>query len=104
MMRQRLHSKVVGGRRRRWVICAGLLLMAFCTVIALAQTDGGYDLSWNSIDGGGQTSTGGDYALTGIIGQPEAGVLTGGEYAVEGGFLSVGSSHRNAAMLWQIYD
>jgi hypothetical protein len=53
----------------------------------VAQTGGGYDLSWSTIDGGGGTwSTGGSYALGGTIGQPDAGTLAGGSYTLEGGF------------------
>jgi hypothetical protein len=53
---------------------------------ALAQTGGGYDLTWNTIDGGGGTSTGGAYTLSGTIGQPDAGALSGGAYTLNGGF------------------
>lgn len=45
-----------------------------------------YDVSWWTIDGGGGTSTGGSYALSGTIGQPEAGVMNGGSYTLAGGF------------------
>jgi len=54
--------------------------------IAQAQSGGGYDLTWNTIDGGGGTSTGGVYSLSGTIGQPDAGTLTGGTYTLNGGF------------------
>ena len=30
-----------------------------------AQTGGGYDLSWNTLDGGGGTSAGGSYESSG---------------------------------------
>jgi hypothetical protein len=55
---------------------------------ALAQSGGGYDLTWNTIDGGGGTSTSanGVYKLSGTIGQPDAGTLTGGAYKLNGGF------------------
>ena len=39
---------------------------------------GDYTIIANTIDGGGGTSTGGDYALTGTIGQPDAGEMAGG--------------------------
>jgi hypothetical protein len=45
-----------------------------------------YSIDWYSIDGGGGTSTGGVYTLSGTIGQPDAGRLTGASYALEGGF------------------
>jgi len=61
-----------------------LLLLAS---VALAQSGGGYDLSWNTIDGGGTTwSEGGGYSLGGTVGQPDAGVLSGGGYTLAGGF------------------
>jgi hypothetical protein len=44
-------------------------------------------LSWNTVDGGGMTySFGGSYVLGGTIGQPDAGTLSGGSYALMGGF------------------
>jgi len=67
------------------VLAAGLLAMARP---AVAQTGGGYDLTWSTIDGGGGTSTGGSYSLSGTAGQPDAGTLTGGNYTLAGGFWS----------------
>ncbi len=43
-------------------------------------------LDWYTVDGGGATSTGGSYTLRGTIGQPDFGWLTGGDYALAGGF------------------
>ena len=52
-----------------------------------AQSGGGYDLTWSTIDGGGVTfSTGGSYSLGGTIGQPDAGLMSGGAYTLAGGF------------------
>lgn len=71
---------------RFFLRCAGLTV-AFSSGIAVAQTGGDYDLTWSTIDGGGETfSTGGDYELGGTIGQPDAGAMTGGDYALTGGF------------------
>ena len=54
---------------------------------ARAQTGGGYDLTWNSADGGGVTfATGGPYSLGGTIGQADAGASSGGAYSLSGGF------------------
>jgi len=45
------------------------------------------DLSWHTIDGGGATfSSGGGFRIGATIGQPDAGVLTGGEFELVGGF------------------
>ncbi len=58
---------------------------------AFAQTGGGYELTWNTIDGGGATfSTGGGFTLGGTIGQPDAGLLTGGSFTLRGGFWGGG--------------
>jgi hypothetical protein len=58
------------------------LLSALC-FSAAAQ----YAIDWHTIDGGGGTSTGGVYAVSGTIGQHDAGgPMTNGQYAVTGGF------------------
>ncbi len=62
-------------------------LLALLAPVAFAQSGGGYDLSWNTIDGGGYTwSEGGGYALGGTVGQADAGLLQGGGYTLSGGF------------------
>jgi hypothetical protein len=64
-----------------------LVLILSQAQIGLAQTGGGYDLTWNSIDGGGVTfASGGGYELGATIGQADAGPATGGGYALSGGF------------------
>ena len=64
----------------------GLLLL-----VSVTFAQGSYDLSWWTVDGGGQTfSNGGDYTLGGAIGQPDAGLLTGGDYTLGGGFWGGG--------------
>ena len=46
-----------------------------------------FDLSWHSIDGGGvMRSTGGDFELSGTIGQFDAGRMNGGNFELTGGF------------------
>jgi hypothetical protein len=57
-----------------------------------AQTGGPYDLSWNTVDGGGGTfSTGGTFSVGGTIGQPDAGVMSGGSFTLTGGFWPAAS-------------
>ena len=48
-----------------------------------------FAIDWFTIDGGGGTSTGGVYIVNGTIGQPDAGVMTGGNYSLTGGFWGV---------------
>ena len=58
-----------------------ILGFAFC-LPASAQ----YSIDWATIDGGGGTSTGGVYAVSGTIGQSDAGTMNGGNYSLQGGF------------------
>jgi hypothetical protein len=63
---------------------------------ASSQTGGAYDLSWNTIDGGGITfAQGGSYSLGGTIGAADAGVQSGGQYSLGGGFWYGVSDKRN---------
>ena len=61
-------------------------LMVAAISTALAQT---YDISWHTIAGGGGTSSGGTYSVTGTIGQSAAGNLSGGAYSLTGGFWGI---------------
>ena len=72
-----------------FVMLMGIVLIASSQNArpAVAQSGGGYDLTWNSIDGGGATfSAGGTYSLGGTIGQADAGTMSGGTYTLSGGF------------------
>jgi len=65
-------------------------LAAFLFAGSLGWLQGqSYSIPWYKIAGGGGTSTGGPYELSGTIGQPDAGVaMTGGNYSLTGGFWS----------------
>ncbi|MCA9279145.1 MAG: hypothetical protein H6815_14295 [Phycisphaeraceae bacterium] len=58
--------------------------------LALAQSGGGFDLTWSTIDCGGagsnNPSTGGNFSLMGTIGQHDVGVMSGGNFELSGGF------------------
>ena len=62
------------------------VLIFFCAAFASTQLFAQFDLSWYSIDGGGGHSVGGTFELEGTIGQLDAGVMTGGNYELTGGF------------------
>jgi hypothetical protein len=86
MKRQRTHLH----RRLALALLVAAILGASA---ALAQTGGGYDLTWSTIDAGGGSSAGGGYQLSGTLGQPEAGAtLSGGSYSLWGGFWGAASS------------
>ncbi|MEI2672174.1 MAG: hypothetical protein V9G13_13920 [Marmoricola sp.] len=63
-----------------------IVLAVLIVSIAVAQSGGGYDLTWSTIDGGGGASSGGGYTVDGTLGQFEAGALSGGSYTLSGGF------------------
>ena len=55
----------------------------------LAQAQS-YSVDWFKVAGGGGTSTGGVYQISGTIGQHDAGgSLTGGNYTLTGGYWSI---------------
>ncbi len=62
--------------------------LAALSIIAMgAAIADDYTLDWRTMDGGGATrSTGGAFALSGTIGQADAGVLAGGPFTLSGGF------------------
>lgn len=61
-----------------------VILTAVLSLAAVAHGD--YAIVWSTIDGGGGQSSGGQYTLTGTIGQPDAAYSAGEQYEVLGGF------------------
>ena len=66
-----------------FIVIVGVLLSVS---IATAQTGSGYDLTWNTSNGGGGTTSSGGYTLDLTLGQVDAGVQSGGGYTLLGGF------------------
>jgi hypothetical protein len=82
---------------KKLAILLALLGLLLATGPAYAQSGGPYDLTWNSIDGGGVTfATAGPYTLGGTAGQADAGVLQGGPYVLGGGFWMGGAASGGA--------
>lgn len=73
------------------LVAAALILTVVTPASAVhAQSGGGFDLSWHTVDGGGARSVGATYALAGTIGQVDAGVrASGGTFKLSGGFWAV---------------
>jgi hypothetical protein len=68
---------------KKLVLFLGLLAPA----IGFAQQ---YSIDWYKVAGGGGTSTGGLYSVSGTIGQPDAGgPMLGGSYSLTGGFWAL---------------
>ena len=72
---------------RRGAVLVLVLFQSACCFHALAQS---YAVDWSKISGGGGTSTGGIYSVSGTIGQPDASTaMTGGNFSLTGGFWSL---------------
>src|SRR5262249_10917279 len=85
---KRLLHCALPARSRTWRLwLAGFCLLTSLCSLVRAQS---YNIDWFTIDGGGGTSTGSVYSVTGTIGQPDAGpTMSGGNYSVNGGFWSL---------------
>jgi len=78
-------------RRIKLAISLALVTALLAVGTVWADTLAGYELSWWTVDAGGQTfSSGGSYTLGGTAGQADAGVLSGGGYTLGGGFWGGG--------------
>lgn len=70
--------------------------VAFMLMLTLSSAAGAgdppvFEIPWYSIDGGGGTSEGGQFTVTGTIGQHDTGTMTGGEFEISGGFWAASS-------------
>ena len=66
-----------------------LILALTITGWAIAQSaaPATLEVAWHTVDGGGGTSAGGTLAVSGTIGQPDAGsAMSGGGFSIVGGF------------------
>jgi hypothetical protein len=62
-----------------------LFLIFGLTFASLASAQN-YSISSYAIDAGGGTSSGGEFSVSGSIGQIDAGTMSGGEFSMQGGF------------------
>ena len=85
------HQNKNAARRSRPAL--SLALGCWCLLLSLASRTSAqnFAIDWFTIDGGGGTSTGGVYSLSGTIGQPDANAppMTGGNLSLTGGFWSL---------------
>ena len=87
--------------RKQWIILlvSGMLFLLIVG-IALAASNG-FTIPWWTVDGGGGTSQGGDYTVSGTIGQHDASdEMSGGDYTVVGGFWGGGLTPPSPNMVY----
>jgi hypothetical protein len=72
----------------RLLVLAGVCLVIAGLALSVVSASGltSFSVSWYTFDGGGGTSTGGNYTLMGTIGQPDAGAHAATGYDLTGGF------------------
>ncbi len=63
-----------------------VLGVAVLSAVVFGGLGSSFDIGWHTVDGGGAASTGSSYELTGLIGQPDAGVMYNSRYQLVGGF------------------
>ncbi len=81
-----MNHRIVGNRNAKGLLTGLVACICLFAFLGLA-TASDYELSRQTIDGGGvMRSTGGDFELSGTIGQPDAGVMEGDEFTLTGGF------------------
>jgi hypothetical protein len=73
---------------KAWLIAMGIAIgfMGISVVSSKVGAQGGYMLTWYTIDGGGGSSSGGGYTLRGTSGQTDTGNLSSRNYNLWGGF------------------
>ncbi len=89
---------------KRHLLLIALVILAAAAVSSVrAAPTASYEITWYTIDGGGGTLSGSGgigysaYTLDGTVGQPDAGVLTGGGYILAGGYWS------GSATVYRVY-
>ncbi len=83
---------MIGRKQRRRAIVAlglGATLVGAGVVLGAPLTGGGYSLYPSAFTGGGGTSTGAGYSVSGAVGQPLVNSASGGAYTIGTGLFAV---------------
>jgi hypothetical protein len=81
-----MKTKLASNKRSRWLWISGALGLCALVMPIRAQQ---YSIPWYKLAGGGGSSTGGVYSVSGTIGQPDSGAMSGGNYSLTGGFWAL---------------
>jgi hypothetical protein len=66
-----------------------ILAFIILTLVSHLSASAQFSIDWHTIDGGGGTSTGGVYSVSGTSGQADAGQMSAGNFTLTGGFWSL---------------
>jgi len=89
---------------KTWRILRMLSVLTFAVYTTACSST--FEINWSTIDdGGGSTSTGGVYSVSGTIGRPDAAAasMTGGQYSLTGGFWAIQAVQISGAPLLSIF-
>ena len=67
-------------------VIVNLAVLSYAVDKSRPSTSDHYEITRGTVDGGVMHSSGGDFELSGTIGQADAGTLTGGDFELTGGF------------------
>jgi hypothetical protein len=66
------------------------IILSFASFLLFTLTlHAQYSIDWHKVAGGGGTSTGATCSVSGTIGQPDAGTMTGSQYSIVGGYWAI---------------
>jgi hypothetical protein len=82
-------------KRKMLIAAAAMVAVSLTAVGVLAASVAEFEIGWHVVAWGGGHSASPGYALDGTIGQPDAGLLTGGDYTLGGGFWGGGGVARD---------
>jgi hypothetical protein len=77
-----------------------LLTLGFFVAVSIQGVAQSYSIDWSKVSGGGGTSTNGQYSVSGTIGQPDAGTMSGGSYTLTGGFWGIVAPVQTTGAPW----
>ena len=89
---EQIMDSAKSARELAWVKTWRSWVAALCFLVAqLSSHAQSLSINWFTIDGGGGTSTGGAFAVTGTVGQSDANAqpMTGDNFSLVGGFWSL---------------
>src|SRR5438445_1016578 len=102
-MKTQIQMKWMGGSYL-WLHCNPLFLLAMILTLAATTDAAPYSIDWFKIAGGGGSSSGGQFTLSGTIGQHDAGgPMTNGNYSLIGGFWAISAVQTPGAPLLRIF-
>ena len=82
-----MNLKPIKITRFRVALILTLTMLLLMTAVTLAQSGGDFSLTQWAINNGGGESSGGSFAISATLGQPDAGAeMSGGQFALQGGF------------------